>query len=73
MKPQLKNLALRHNCGIAADRYLAPLSITAEFLPHTFMEGCEIMTKILILHGAGMNMRGKSQISTFGTQTLIKY
>ncbi|PCH91716.1 MAG: 3-dehydroquinate dehydratase [Dehalococcoidia bacterium] len=69
----MKNLALRHNCGIAADRYLAPLSITAEFLPHTFMEGCEIMTKILILHGAGMNMRGKSQISTFGTQTLDDY
>ena len=31
------------------------------------------MTKILILHGAGMNMRGKSQISTFGTQTLEDY
>ena len=31
------------------------------------------MTKILILHGAGMNMRGKSQISTFGTQTLDDY
>ena len=31
------------------------------------------MTKILIIHGAGMNMRGKAQISTFGTQTLDDY
>ena len=31
------------------------------------------MTKILILHGAGMNMRGKSQISTFGAQMLADY
>ncbi len=31
------------------------------------------MTKILVLHGAGMNMRGKAQVSTFGTQTLDDY
>ena len=31
------------------------------------------MTKILVIHGAGMNMRGKSQISTFGPQTLDDY
>tara|TARA_B100001013_G_C24387607_1_gene354721 strand:+ start:197 stop:625 length:429 start_codon:yes stop_codon:yes gene_type:complete len=28
------------------------------------------MTKILVLQGAGMNMRGKSQIEIFGTKTL---
>ena len=28
------------------------------------------MTKILVLQGAGMNMRGKSQIELFGTKTL---
>ena len=31
------------------------------------------MTKILVLHGLGMNMRGKVQIETFGTQTLDDY
>ena len=31
------------------------------------------MTKILILHGAGMNMRGKVQTEIFGTMTLPEY
>ena len=31
------------------------------------------MTKILVVHGAGMNMRGKAQIETFGTMTLDDY
>ncbi|HAL47895.1 MAG: type II 3-dehydroquinate dehydratase [SAR202 cluster bacterium] len=31
------------------------------------------MTKILVLHGAGMNMRGKSQVAVFGPQTLEDY
>jgi 3-dehydroquinate dehydratase-2 len=31
------------------------------------------MTKILIVHGAGMNMRGKVQTETFGTMTLPEY
>ncbi len=31
------------------------------------------MTKILALHGLGMNMRGKVQTHIFGTQTLDEY
>ena len=31
------------------------------------------MTKVLVIHGAGMNMRGKAQIEVFGTQTLDDY
>lgn len=31
------------------------------------------MPKILIVHGAGMNMRGKVQIEIFGTLTLPQY
>ena len=31
------------------------------------------MTKILILHGLGMNMRGKVQTHIFGTETLDQY
>ncbi len=31
------------------------------------------MTKILVLHGLGMNMRGKAQTHIFGTQTLEEY
>ena len=31
------------------------------------------MTKILIIHGAGMNMRGKVQTEIFGTMTLPEY
>jgi 3-dehydroquinate dehydratase II len=31
------------------------------------------MAKILIIHGAGMNMRGKVQIETFGPMTLPEY
>ena len=31
------------------------------------------MPKILIVHGAGMNMRGKAQIEIFGTMTLPQY
>ena len=31
------------------------------------------MTKILVLHGLGMNMRGKVQTHIFGTQTLDEY
>ena len=31
------------------------------------------MTKVLIVHGAGMNMRGKAQIEIFGTMTLPEY
>ena len=31
------------------------------------------MPKILIVHGAGMNMRGKSQIEIFGPMTLPQY
>ena len=31
------------------------------------------MTKILVVHGAGINMRGVSQIETFGTATMQDY
>ncbi len=31
------------------------------------------MTKILVLHGAGMNMRGKAQLDVFGPLTLADY
>ena len=31
------------------------------------------MSKILIVHGAGMNMRGKAQIEVFGPMTLPQY
>ncbi len=31
------------------------------------------MTKVLIVHGAGMNMRGKAQIDLFGAMTLPEY
>lgn len=31
------------------------------------------MPKILIVHGAGMNMRGKAQIEVFGPMTLLQY
>lgn len=31
------------------------------------------MPKILIIHGAGMNMRGKAQTEVFGTMTLPEY
>ncbi len=31
------------------------------------------LAKVLVLHGLGMNMRGKVQTGTFGTQTLDEY
>ena len=31
------------------------------------------MTKILVIHGAGMSMRGKAQIEIFGPMTLPEY
>ena len=31
------------------------------------------MTKVLVVHGAGMNMRGKVDIDRFGPQTLDEY
>ena len=31
------------------------------------------MTKILVIHGAGMNMRGKVQVEIFGKMTLPEY
>ena len=31
------------------------------------------MTKILVIHGAGMNMRGKVQTEVFGTMTMPEY
>jgi 3-dehydroquinate dehydratase-2 len=31
------------------------------------------MTKVLVIHGAGMNMRGKVQIEIFGKMTLPEY
>ena len=31
------------------------------------------MVKILAIHGAGMNMRGKAQVETFGPMTLPEY
>src|SRR5450756_1371795 len=31
------------------------------------------MPKVLIVHGAGMNMRGKAQIDVFGPMTLPQY
>ena len=31
------------------------------------------MAKILVIHGAGMNMRGKSQLEVFGPMTLAQY
>jgi 3-dehydroquinate dehydratase-2 len=32
-----------------------------------------VMAKVLIVHGAGMNMRGKTQIDIFGPMTLPEY
>ena len=29
--------------------------------------------KILVIHGAGMNMRGKAQVEIFGPMTLPQY
>ena len=31
------------------------------------------MTKILVVHGAGINMRGKFQVEIFGTDTMDDY
>ena len=31
------------------------------------------MTKVLVVHGAGINMRGKSQVEIFGTDTMEDY
>ena len=31
------------------------------------------MTKILVIHGAGMSMRGKAQVEVFGPMTLPEY
>jgi 3-dehydroquinate dehydratase-2 len=31
------------------------------------------MSRVLIVHGAGMNMRGKAQIDVFGPMTLPQY
>lgn len=31
------------------------------------------MTKVLVIHGAGLDMRGKTQIEIFGTMTLAEY
>ena len=31
------------------------------------------MPKILVIHGAGMNMRGKVQLDVFGSMTLPEY
>ena len=31
------------------------------------------MAKVLVIHGAGMNMRGKVQVETFGPMTLADY
>lgn len=31
------------------------------------------MTRVLVIHGAGMNMRGKAQIDIFGPMTLAQY
>jgi 3-dehydroquinate dehydratase-2 len=31
------------------------------------------MTKVLVIHGAGMNMRGKVQVEIFGPMTLADY
>ena len=31
------------------------------------------MTKVLVVHGAGMNMRGKAQVERFGSMTLDDY
>lgn len=31
------------------------------------------MTKVLVVHGAGMNMRGKVQVDVFGPMTLADY
>jgi len=37
------------------------------------LEGKDTMAKILIIHGAGMNMRGKVQTEIFGPMTLPEY
>ena len=31
------------------------------------------MARVLVIHGAGMNMRGKVQTEIFGTMTLPEY
>jgi 3-dehydroquinate dehydratase II len=37
------------------------------------MKGTSTMPKILVIHGAGMNMRGKVQTDIFGPMTLPEY
>jgi 3-dehydroquinate dehydratase II len=37
------------------------------------MQKGTVMPKILVIHGAGMNMRGKVQTEIFGTMTLPEY
>ena len=37
------------------------------------MNGAFDMTKVLVVHGAGINMRGKFQVEIFGTATMDDY
>jgi 3-dehydroquinate dehydratase-2 len=46
------------------------LSRSCETTAH---EAEEYMSKVLIVHGAGMNMRGKAQIDVFGPMTMPEY
>src|SRR5438552_6365243 len=40
---------------------------------HSTRRGSARMPKILVIHGAGMNMRGKVQLDVFGPMTLPEY
>src|SRR3984893_6121764 len=46
---------------------------TSGSLAATLLTGERAMPKILIIHGAGMNMRGKVQLEIFGPMTLPEY
>ena len=50
-----------------------PEGLVRKRRPGKFAERNRQMLKVLIVHGAGMNMRGKAQIETFGPMTLPEY
>ncbi len=49
-----------------------PEALKSYFTPNISLEEGPTM-KILVVHGAGMNMRGKAQVETFGPMTLPEY
>src|ERR1700675_3153046 len=56
-----------------ARQILLFFAAAAVMIPAAQSTGESAMPKILIVHGAGMNMRGKAQIDVFGPMTLPQY